>query len=283
MLKDYNEIIKNFHFLIARYYNNFSKDNYKKAIDKVIKFMDEPGEYKFRILNKDGEQKNQKETMLDTLKIYEDIESNYEKIIKNYILERCSVYKDFNYLLLRLNKRGIDAFGYFICGLNYSLNKFNKQGNGEKINRKLYRGMRLDMTELLNYERYKGQILCFPSFTSTSSSVQQAASPDRYGGRDTEIPTREIQGLFSVVLTIKHFSNSEAVPNASNIESISYYESESECLFHPFSFFKVTNVEINLKNYECDIELENYSRKSILEEKLMNGQEINFLEDYIQT
>ena len=32
----------------------------------------------------------------------------------------------------------------------------------------------------------------------------------------------------------------------------------------------------NLKNYESDIELQNYSRKSILEEKLKNGHETNF-------
>jgi hypothetical protein len=110
-LKDYNENIKNLHYTIAKHYNNFSKANYLKAIEEVKNFMDNPDEYKFRILNKDGKKIDQKETMLNTLKLYEDIENNYINIIKNYTMERCSIYKDFNYLLLRLNKKGINAFG----------------------------------------------------------------------------------------------------------------------------------------------------------------------------
>lgn len=280
-LHDYEHYIKKIHFLVAKYYNNFSDSNYKEAIEKVKAFMDNPGEYKFRILNDEGEQFCQKETMLNTLKLYEDIENNYKTIIKNYTKERCSVYKDFNYLLLRLNEKGIDAFGYFIAGLIYSLNKFNKEGYGETNNRFLYRGMRLDMTEILNYERYEGNILCFPSFTSTSKFLDIAAMPERYGGREVEIRTRAKKGLFSVVLTIKYNFSEGAIPNAVNIESISNFQSESECLFLPFSFFLVKSVKINLKEFQCDIEIENISRKSILEEKIKNGGELNFLEDYI--
>ena len=219
--------------------------------------------------------------MLETLKIYENIEDNYEEIIKNYTKERCSIYKDFNYLLLRLNEKGIEAFGYFIAGLIYSLNKFNqKTGNGEKSTRKLYRGMRLDMTELLNYERYKDSILCFPSFTSTSKSEKSAANPSYFGGRNVEVSTREQEGLFSVLFYINYRFHKYGIPNGSNIESISAFRSESECLLHPFSFFKVNKVNINLEKFECDIELTSYTRKSILEEKIKKGNELNFYQDY---
>ena len=279
-LKDYNEYGKHLHKLIAKHYNNFSKSNYLEAIEKVKNFMDNPDEYKFRILNKKGARENQIETMLETLKLYEDIENNYEKIIKNYTSECGSVYKDFNYLLLRLNEKGIDAFGYFIAGLIYSLNKFNKlTSNGEKSNRNLYRGMRLDMIEILNYKRYEGSILCFPSFTSSSKVLPAAAN--RYGGRNTSVPTREGEGLFSVVLEINHNFKMGAVPNTSNIESLSTFKTESECLIHPFSFFKVKKVDIKLERYECDIQIENYSRKLIIEEKIKDGYELDFKNDYI--
>ena len=277
-LEDYNNDIKNIHFLIAKHYNNFSKSNYDKAIEKVKKFMDDPDEYKFRILNENGEKKNQKETMIKTLKIYEDIPNNYKNIITNYTMERCSIYKDFNYLLLRLNKKGIEAFGYFMAGLIYSLNKFN--GGENTDNRVLYRGMRLDMTELLNYERYEGSILCFPSFTSTSKISDKASI--EFGGRNVEVPTREKEGLFSVVLTINYNYTYPAIPNGTNIESISAFENESECLLHPFSFFKVKKVAIDLDKFECDIDLDNYPRRYIFEERIKNGHEIDFYEDYIQ-
>ena len=193
------------------------------------------------------------ETMINTLELYKDIETNYVDIIRNYTSENCSVYKDFNYLLLRLNELEIETFGYFIAVLMYSLNKYHQCTS----NRILYRGMRLDISELLNYERYEGSILCFPSFTSTSTSIKAASNPDRFGGRSTDIPTRKQQGLFSVVLKIYHKFGSGAVPNGINIESLSAFKSESECLFLPFSFFLVRKVDINLKQFECHIEVEN--------------------------
>ena len=283
-LDDYQNKVKKIHKMVAKHYGNFSEYNFKREIEKVKYFIDHPGEYSIRILNKEGNPTNQKQTMVNTLQLYRDIESNYIDIIKNYTGENCSVYKDFNYLLLRMNERGIEAFGYFIAGLMYSLNKYQKEsGNGETSNRKLYRGMRLDISELLNYERYEGSILCFPSFTSTSTSIKAASNPDRFGGRTTEIPTRKQQGLFSVVLVIDHkFRKGNAVPNGINIESISLYKSESECLFLPFSFFKVKKVDINLEKFECDIEVENYSRKFILEEKMKNGYNLNFNHDLIK-
>ena len=269
--------------MIAKHYGNFSLQNFRKEIEKVKYFIDHPGEYIIRILDENGCQLNQKETMLNTLELYKDIETNYKKIIHNYTSEYCSVYKDFNYLLLRMNERGIEAFGYFMAGLMYSLNKFHDMtGNGESRNRELFRGMRLDISELLNYERYEGSILCFPSFTSTSTSIKSASDPDRFGGRKTDIPTRKQQGLFSVVLKIIHRFGYGAVPNGINIESISAFKSESECLFLPFSFFLVRKVDISLDNFECDIEVENYSRKFIFEEKMRNGYDINPKYDLIK-
>ena len=142
--------------------------------------------------------------------------------------------------------------------------------------------MRLDISELLNYERFKGCILSFPSFTSTSTFIDYVADPDRYGGRLTSIPTRKQQGLFSVVLTIDYKFCEGAVPNVINIESISFFESESECLFLPFSFFKIKKVVIKLEDYECDIEVENLCRKFIFEEKMRDGYQINPQTDLIE-
>ena len=79
--------------------------------------------------------------MINTLELYKDIEPNYVDIIRNYTSENCSVYKDFNYLLLRLNELEIETFGYFIAVLMYSLNKYHQCTS----NRILYRGMRLDI------------------------------------------------------------------------------------------------------------------------------------------
>ena len=275
-LDDYFDKVIKIHYIIARHYGNFSEDNYLKEIEKVKYFLDHPGEYTIRILDNIGQPKNQKETMLETLELYKDIESNYEKIITNYTSENCSIYKDFNYLLLRLNERGIEAFGYFISGLIYSLNKFCKVSNkGENSDITFYRGMKLDISELLNYERYQNKILCLPSFTSASKIRRIVADDIRYGGRKIKIPTRKKEGLFSVVFSIDNLHMKDAIPNGINVESISQFKFESETIFVPFSFFKVKKVKINLEDFECDIEMENINRKCIFEEKLKTGEVIN--------
>ena len=79
--------------MIAKHYGNFSPRNFRREIEKVKYFIDHPGEYSVRILNENGEPTNQKETMVNTLQMYLDIETNYIKIIKNYTSEYCSVYK----------------------------------------------------------------------------------------------------------------------------------------------------------------------------------------------
>ena len=56
----------------------------------------------------------------------------------------------------------------------------------------------------------------------------------------------------------------------------SKYKKEQEFLFQPFSFYKVTNVEFNLSNYQADICLETAGKKEILEEIIKLGKEIKY-------
>ena len=50
-----------------------------------------------------------------------------------------------------------------MAGLKYSLDK-SDDIKGLKRDMQLFKGMRLDIIELINYERFEGQTICIPSF-----------------------------------------------------------------------------------------------------------------------
>ena len=112
-----------------------------------------------------------------------------------------------------------------------------------------------------------GSIITFPSFVHTSMFVDKAADPDIFGGRSLSVSNRKNDGKFSVVY------------NTVNISSISNSQSEDECLFLPFSFYKVIDDKINLEKYEADIELQCFNRNKIIEKSIKNGNRLNDADD----
>ena len=122
--------------------------------------------------------------------------------------------------------------------------------------------MKLDIIEIINYERFEGQTICIPSFFSTSTDIDIAR---KFGGRggDVSVTVRKQKGQFSVVFTIRH-KYSSGKPYCFDIEDISQFkEQEKERLFIPFTFFTVKSVNLRLDNYECDIEMESMGNNYI--------------------
>ena len=62
--------------------------------------------------------------------------------------------------------------------------------------------------------------------------------------------------------------------NGFQIES--EFKKEKEILFQPFSFYKVTNVNINIDNYTADISLETIGKREILEKRIKEGKNIRY-------
>ena len=49
-------------------------------------------------------------------------------------------------------------------------------------------------------------------------------------------------------------------------------------MFQPFSFYKVTKVDIDIKGYKADIYLETIGKTEILEEQIKLGKKIKYNE-----
>ena len=65
------------------------------------------------------------------------------------------------------------------------------------------------------------------------------------------------------------------ISNGVNIQKLSVYD-ESEILYQPFSFYYVRDVQIDQKNYKADIYLDTIGKYEILEEKIKNGEIIEY-------
>ena len=67
-------------------------------------------------------------------------------------------------------------------------------------------------------------------------------------------------------------------PNGIDVHGLSLYGYEKEILFQPFTFFKITKVDIDFDNNTADINLEVIGRKEVLEEKVKEGKMITYNE-----
>ena len=81
----------------------------------------------------------------------------------------------------------------------YSLNSYSKEKNMffQENNKTVYRGVKLPYSSLLLYERAKGKIVLFSSFTSASRSI---FCEKRFCGRENSKELYEANCLFSVIL-----------------------------------------------------------------------------------
>ena len=170
-----------------------------------------------------------------------------------------------------------EPVAYFTSRLMYSLNKYAAEKNkfckeNEKI---LYRGAQLYYSCLLPYERAVGNIILLSAFTS-SSEKEDVANDWAGRGRENEVYKNSLK--FSVIFHITNLYNENEnwISNSIDVQDTSEFKSEKEYLFQPFSFYKVTAVNFQVKDRKADIFLETVGKKEILEEQIKIGKKIKY-------
>ena len=281
-----------FHEIISKYYQKISQ-NYIATANDIFKdfIISRNPDLKIDLgedtnFNNSATKKLKQEKILKSLDVFKDFGKNekdrYVSIIKAYTSEEYSFYKDFNSWLRDLDPLTYEKTGYFISDFILSLNKYAQLlDKGLKGEHKLYRGLVLKFSELLIYQQNKGNIITFPSFTSTSMDEKVAVKFSDYTERDVE--ERRKDGSFSCLMFINYNCQGIQKPNAVDIQALSFYN-EDERLILPFSFFRIKNVIIDCKHLTGIIELDIINKEFIIEEKLTNkdilvyNQETNLIE-----
>ena len=141
--------------------------------------------------------------------------------IKNYTKE--SFY--FKYLNLFLRTGDFNSFRILSSHLSkifYDLYEYREKNMQIISNLTLYRKMNISEKEFNDYKNSIGRVICYPSFTSTSS--------DKNG--------------FIIDYNVLLVINSNNSKSVISIGKHSVYESEKEYLFLPFSFFKINDIKV---------------------------------------
>ena len=270
LLKNYLKKYKERHKKISHFYGNLTKEIYDKNMEKmkVIIAQDE----------KDKKMKTKKEKLMEGLlkfDIKEDLKNLDELIIKEYTQN--TFYGDLNRWLMKGKIKYYEPIAYFTSRLMYSLNEYAKKYNKYcKENKKvLHRGTKLYYSCLLPYKRAIGKIILLSAFTSTSENDEEAK---KWAGRGNPRIVYKDQSKFSVEFHITNNYNKGWISNGIDIREISKFKKENEILFQPFSFYRVTKVEIDEKNNTADIYMETVGKNEILEEQIKLGKEIDYNE-----
>ena len=270
--QDYLDKYKKFHYEIAKFYGDLSPETYKKYLEK-IKILIEEEDKRKELKNRD---KNKVYEGFFSFDLREDLNNVDKLIIREWTKD--SYYLDLNKWLSNLDIHSFEAVAYFASRIMYSLNSYGKKEDKYvNINKKLlYGGEKISYSSLLAYERMKGNIITFSTLFETFDGVNIA---NQFFSRNKSKFLYKTKLLFSTkfILEIHHKNN--FISNGINIENISFYKSERENLFQPFSFYFLRDVIIDINNYTADIYLETIGKLEILEEQIKKGKEIEYNEN----
>ena len=155
------------------------------------------------------------------------LDDNIKIYIKNYTKE--SFY--YKYLNKFLREGNFDAFrtlSSHIAKFIFKLYDYRNKILYKQKNSILYRRMYLNPDDIKLYQQSVDKVICYPSFTSTSI------------GKNNFIPFPHSPNTQLVLLIIEQNNTKSSV----SISDFSKFPGEEEFLFLPFSFFKITKVEL---------------------------------------
>jgi len=239
------------HKIISKYYSNTSH----KPINNAIQILKE-------ILNKS----NDEEKLIKVLEVFEN--EDYQAITK--YTEKLSFY--INSWLLNLDNLAYEKSGYFIGGLMYKLNEYGiKRKKGVYQKSIFYRGLYINYLDALSYQIYKGKIISFQTFLSTTERKETA---NFFAKIETPLNERQEKSMFSTIIEINYNWEKDLFPLCFDISDISYFTNEKEFLFHPYTFFKINDFSIDLSKNILELKIETIGKKEILEEQIKIGKKI---------
>ena len=269
--EDYIDKYKNRHFKISQFYGNLNPQSYEKYIEDIKKIIKNEEEKK-ELFNKD---KNKLLEGFLQFNLSEDLKKLDALIVKEYT--KNTFYGDLNKWLMN-SSLFYEPVAYFTARLMYHLNSYAQENNlyCEKDKYEVLRGIKLNYSSLLPYERAVGKIILLSAFTSTS---EDEAAARRFARRKDALTLYKTDLKFSVIFKIKNNYKKNWVSNGISVQDISQYKKEKEILYQPFSFYYVRQVEIDYDHYSADIFLETIGKKEILEEKIKMKKEIKYNKD----
>ena len=228
--EDYTRIFVKLHFEIIRKYtlykllkqNNFDQEKFLSKVEKTNpKFLS----IAKQLLPDKDEIINYFKNKLDLS--YKEVSEVFNKSdsVENYISNYTAesfYYRNLNKFLREGDFNSFRILSSHLSKFIYYLYEYREQNPKVNYNITLYRRMSISQTDINVYKKSVGRVICYPSFTSTSS--------DKNG--------------FLCSCNVLLIINSNHSKSVVSIENYSCFKHEKEYLFLPFSFFRITNFKV---------------------------------------
>ena len=261
---DYISKYKIIHLKISEFYGDISLEDYKNHIGNKIKLTNDQTE-------KSKLEKYEKLIGSDFREFLDYINKSIRKVFfkENF-------YDDISNWMKITQILPYESIPYITSRLMYGLNIFGNKDKRyfDKDKAILRKGIKLSFSSLMPYIKAKGKIILFSSFILTSLEENLAKI---LSNRENSKVQYKISKLFSVIYIIKYNYQKNWIPNAIIVDEKSPKEELKEIkeiLLLPFSFYHLTDIEIDFNNYTADIYLETIGKTEIFEEKIKLGKNI---------
>ena len=169
--------------------------------------------------------------------------------------------------IMRDISKGYIELTYFFGPYDYGFFKFLHDNPGKGINKTvdLTRNIKLNPLDFYTYTLSEKEIICFPSFTSTSLKLDNTFSVTSNGKEVNKID----KDCINVKMIFHYIYEKDCISPGIDVSSDSVFKGEKEVLLLPFTFVKFNKIEKkDDKNYIFDFTIIN--RKKILEFELRN-------------
>ena len=173
--------------------------------------------------------------------MYED-ELNFPKNALNII--QVKIYAMSLIKLCEILKKNYVEMAHFIGPFYYGIYKYTLDNPNKQLKQKtiLFRDVSMERLDLYSYQFCENDIICFPSFTSTTLDQNLNFIPSNNANL---INNDHIEEKSFVKMIITYDPKGKCVPQCVDISDESQVSNEKEILFFPFSFFKITKIDIH--------------------------------------
>ena len=266
--EEYNNEIYNIHHKISKYYVNQTENMYYVAFIDLNHFL----------LNSNIKLEKTRKQIMKSLESFKDIQINYEEIIKSDFINDINIYiMETNYELI------MDKFGYFIAGFMKALDLYGTKKNAflpveSDLEKKK---IEMEYKDLLQFKKNINKIISFKTFLNEIAPLNHLQGQiyklkNNISSFFSEVYNNYLldKKKFYVSLKIKYNHKDKIwIPNCISVSTAGFPEKTIQL----FTFFKIKNVIINEDKNLGEIELQSIGRKEILEEKLCNDLETNYI------
>ena len=202
-------------------------------------------------------------------KAIENLHNSNDFLLDSLKLYTSELFYPFNKTMRKI-ELGVARLSFLIGPMYYSMLRFlYLKGQNYLLNKNtiLYRIIYVNEYNLNNYHMSKHNIICFPSFSSSSFTLKFETT--NTAKKVNNIKENDIK----VIMKLQYFYNINNVPIGMILKEFSIAQHENEVLLFPFTFIRVDDLyEIKKKNYLLKGTIINKDR--ILEFGLKAGKKV---------